>query len=172
MNNNLPGKIALFLSVTFVSQLSLSSDPIRLESKFDPNEISWVKKKGSASIEGEAYIKLEDGTYKGCSGFNIELLPVSDYSSERIYKTYGSNDSGQILISENPPKFTPDAKEYHDLVLKTKCSENNKFSFSNVHPGNYYVMAFIIWGENQGGGVMKRVTVDSTDEKTTVLRVE
>ena|SRR5690606_18215797 len=172
MKNHFLEKFALCLSVILASHYSHASDPISLESKFDHNEISWVKKKGDASIEGEAYIKLEDGTYKGCSGFNIELLPAADYSNERIYKTYGNNNSGQILISQNPPKFIPDVKAYHELVLKTQCNANNEFSFSNVHPGDYYVMAFIIWNDTQGGGVMKRVALTDGHNTTTVLRAK
>ena len=163
-------EVVFLLTVGLFSQQALSSDLIAVESKFDPDEISWVKKEGTAIVEGEAYIKLEDGSYKGCSGFSIELLPVSAYSDERIYKTYGSNKSGQILIKENPPKFTPDHKLYHDLVIKSTCDSENRFSFSNVHPGDYYIMAFIIWNGTEGGGVMKRVSLKDGSKLRAVLR--
>lgn len=172
MKNNLLINTVLSISVVLLSNFSYSSETIPLKSSFDRNEVSWVREKGTASIEGEAFIKLEDGTYKGCSGFNVELLPVGSYSSERIYKTYGNNKSGQILLSESPPKFTPDAEEYHKFVLKSKCDENNRFSFSDVHPGEYYVMAFIIWDGDKGGGVMKRASLISGIETTTVLKAD
>lgn len=170
MKNSFYQEVVFLLTIFLLSHQALSSERIEVESKFDPDEISWVKKDGNVIVEGEAYIKLEDGSYKGCSGFNIELLPVSAYSDERIFKTYGNNKSGQILLKENPPKFTPDHKLYHDLVIKNTCDSKNRFSFSNVHPGDYYIMAFIIWNGTEGGGVMKRVSVQDGSKIKTVLK--
>lgn len=170
MTTSVYQKVGFLFTLILFSQQVLSSDRIVVESKFDADEISWVKKEGNAVVEGEAYIKLEDGSYRGCAGFNIELLPVSAYSDERIYKTYGNNKSGQILIKENPPKFTPDHKLYHDLVIKNTCDSNNRFSFSKVHPGDYYVMAFIIWNGKDGGGVMKRISLRESNKVKTLLR--
>jgi hypothetical protein len=147
-------------------QVAFSLDPVELESEFDRDEVKWIREAGNSSVEGQAFLKLKDGTLKGCSGFSVELLPVAKYSNERIFKTYGNNERGQVLLEDNPPKFTPDAKEYHDMVIKTRCNERNEFLFSNVPSGAYYVMAFIIWDVSEkgvasktGGGVMNRVHV-------------
>jgi hypothetical protein len=123
-------------------------EPVQLNNRFDLEEVKWIKEAGNASLKGKAFLKLENGEYKGCAGFNIELLPITQYSSERINKTYGNNQQGQILLKDNPPKFTPDAKEYHDMVIKTQCNDSNEFSFSQIKPGDYY-----------GGAVMKRVHI-------------
>ena len=160
------------------NQVALSSDPIELESEFDSNEVKWIKEAGDSSISGEAFLKLKDGTFKDCSGFSVELLPVAKYSNERIFRTYGNNDHGQVLLEDSPPKFTPDAKEYHEMVIKSACNVRNEFSFSNVASGAYYVIAFIIWNVNEkdgasksGGAVMKRIHVKSNSENRVQLRM-
>lgn len=140
--------------------------PIQLQSQFNADEVKWVKEVGNSSVAGKTFLTLKDGTRKGCAGFNVELLPVADYSNERILKTYGNNLQGQILLEDNPPKFTPDAPEYHELLLKTTCNAKGEFEFKNVPAGEYYVMTFIVWditneagATKTGGAVMKRIKV-------------
>lgn len=159
-------------------QVAFSSEPVQLENEFDRKEVQWVTEVGNSTVRGQAFLKLKDGTFKGCAGFGIELLPIAKYSSERIFKTYGNNERGQILLEDNPPTFTPDAKEYHEMLLKTRCNERNEFFFSNVPSGSYYVMAFIIWDviENgqtskAGGGVMGRIDVKPNSENHIQLKV-
>ncbi len=161
-------KSRYLLSFTFLllSPFAFSQEPTQLESTFNIDDVKWVKAAGNSSIQGKAFIKLKNKETKGCAGFGVELLPAATYANERILKTYGNNDHGQILMEDNPPKFTPDAKEYHDMVIKTKCNTNNEFTFNNISAGEYYVIGFIIWDKNEngktvkaGGGVMKKVKV-------------
>jgi hypothetical protein len=165
---------ALFL-LLFSSHVVYAEKPLPLENRFSAEDLEWVQQKGKAIVKGKAYIKLENGSYKGCDGFNIELLPVTGYSRERIQKTYGNTQKGQILISQNPPKFTPDPKAYHELTLKAKCAEGDNFVFEDVPQGEYYVMAFIFWRESEGakglegGAVMKHLHVKSDDVHEVVL---
>jgi hypothetical protein len=168
----------LLLSSLVGSQVALSAEPLRLTSRFDPDAVKWVEEQGNSSVQGEAFLKLEDGTWKGCAGLGVELLPVAEYSSERIFKTYGNNERGQILLEQNPPKFTPDAEEYHKMVLHSQCDAQNAFLFRNVGAGEYYVIAFIIWDINQGGvvskaggGVMRRIKVEPGASVTVDLKV-
>ncbi|MBU2223140.1 MAG: hypothetical protein KKB00_03815 [Gammaproteobacteria bacterium] len=151
---------------TFNLSICLASEPIKLSSSFNEEEIKWVAEKGNSSIYGSAHIKLENGVTKGCASFNVELLPVASYSSERIFKTYGNNVSGQILVSQNPPKFEPDVKKYHELVISTTCNAKNQFEFNNIPQGDFYILAFIIWDEEKdgvakklGGAVMTKIHV-------------
>lgn len=160
------------------NQAVLSADLVELENEFDGDEVKWVKEAGNSSVSGKAFLKLKDGALKGCSGFGVELLPVAKYSNERIFKTYGNNDQGQVLLEDNPPKFTPDAEGYHEMVIKSVCNEHDEFAFDNVPSGAYYVIAFIIWdvkdengASKSGGGVMKRIHVAPNSENRIELRM-
>jgi hypothetical protein len=160
--------VILGAAFTMVLATGASSAPVQLSSTFSIDEVRWVRGSGDSTVSGKAFLKLRDGSVKNCAGFNIELLPVAAYSSERIFKTYGSNEAGQVLLEDNPPKFTPDVKEYHEYLLKSSCDAGGEFRFEQVPAGNYYVMAFIIWDvegstppSKAGGGVMKRIQVTS-----------
>jgi hypothetical protein len=140
---------------------------IQLDSTFSVDDVKWVREQGDATVSGKAFLRQRDGTLKDCAGFNVELLPVATYSSERIFRTYGNNRAGQVLLEENPPKFTPDAPGYHEFLIKGTCNAAGEFRFDKVPAGDYFVMVFIIWdltGLNPpvktGGAVMKRIHVN------------
>jgi hypothetical protein len=145
---------------------AVAGEPVKLVSVFNIDEVSFVKQSGTSTVKGTAFLKLADGTFKGCSGFNVELLPFAGYSKERIVRTYGNDQQGQILMEQNPPKFTPDVPEYHDMLIKGACDARGEFRFSNVPAGDYFVMVFIIWDDTSnatprktGGAAMKRIHV-------------
>jgi len=161
----------------FFAAAAAAADPIKLDSKFSIDEVSFVKLVGTSTVTGKAFLKLADGSFKNCAGFNIELLPVAAYSNERIARTYGNDQQGQILLEQNPPKFTPDVAEYHDLLIKGVCDARGEFNFSSVPAGNYFVIAFIIWDDlsgptprKTGGGVMKRIQVLPESRMEVLLR--
>ena len=157
--------------------LAVAAEPVKLESAFSAEEVKFVTQPGDATVSGQAFMKLADGTYKSCAGFNIELLPVAAYSRERIGHTYGNLEQGQILREQNPPKFTPDVPEYHEMLLKGTCDAKGEFSFTRVPAGDYFVMAFIIWDDTAGatprktgGAAMKRIRVTPGSRVDVLLR--
>lgn len=152
----------------FIATPLVASEPVPLKSRFDPAAVQWVTQPGDSQVTGTAFLVLADGTRKSCAGFKVELLPVADYSNERIGLTYGNNRSGQILLEQNPPAFTPDDPAYHELLLESQCDAHGSFVFERVPAGEYYVMVFVIWNDavgdgnqRQGGAVMERIRVPS-----------
>ena len=141
---------------------------IILYEAWDNPSAEWFNQTGSASIMGKAHLTLMDGSVRDCSNLGIELLPVTNYAEERLGHIYAEKSHGSILVSERkPPIFSPDAPEYHDHARKTTCDENGIFSFEYLPAGEYYIIAFILWDEEQengetelkGGGLMKRLYV-------------
>lgn len=151
---------ALLISASTIATTSVAAESIALKSEFKSADVARINAQGDASVSGTAQIRLANGEYQGCAGFNVELLPAAAYADERILHTYGNNLRGQILMAQNPPSFTPDVKAYHELLRKTTCDDDNHFSFAEVAAGDYYIIAFIIWDEGDkkhGGGVMQHV---------------
>jgi hypothetical protein len=147
--------------------LAAAVTTIQLDSTFNVDDVKWVREPGNGVVSGKAFLTLRDGTLKDCAGFNVELLPVATYSSERIFRTYGNIRGGQILLEDNPPKFTPDAPGYHEYLLKGACNAQGEFRFEKVPAGDYFVMVFVIWDlpglsspVKTGGAVMKRIHVN------------
>ena len=150
---------------------------IQLDSTFDVDSVKWIRGSGNSSVSGKAFLKLRDGTERDCAGFNVELLPVATYSSERIFHTYGNNRAGQVLLEDNPPQFSPDAPGYHEYVLKGTCNAQGEFRFEKVPTGDYFVMVFIIWElpgldppVKTGGALMKRIHVNPRVDLQVELR--
>ena len=165
------------LSAWFCAAMTMAGEPVRLESPFNIDDVRFVKQAGTSTVTGSAFLRLADGTSKDCAGFNVELLPVSAYSKERIVRTYGNDQQGQILMEQDPPKFAPDVPEYHDMLIKGACDQRGEFRFSQVPAGDYFVIAFIIWDDasgttpsKTGGGVMKRIHVAPGSRVTVLLR--
>ncbi len=162
-------KLSIFTATIFalMAIYSQAADPVEVKSQFNADEIKWIQSTGNSSISGSAFLRLNEKEQKGCAGFGVELLPVAGYSNERILNIYGNNSQGQVLMKDNPPKFTPDPTEYHELVRKSKCDEKNQFSFKGLPAGEYYVIFFIIWkdetGKDDGGAVMRRVSLKAGD---------
>ena len=158
------GIVVLALAMTAPA---IADKLVQLDSTFSVNDVSWIREPGSSTVLGTASLKLRDGTPKTCAGANVELLPVATYSSERIFRTYGNNRAGQVLLEDSPPTFTPDAPGYHEYVIKGVCNALGVFKFDKVPAGDYFVMVFIVWdapGANPpaktGGVVMKRIHVN------------
>lgn len=156
------------LTLTII-QLSYASEKVTLplKTEFDIKEIEWFKSDGSASITGKASLTLKDGNTLSCSGFSIELIPTSKYADERIFLTYGNNEFGKVFIEDNPPKFSPDAPEYHSTVRKTTCNSEGHFNFQKLPKGSYYLFAFLMPEKRdsegnikpEGGAIMKKITL-------------
>jgi broad specificity polyphosphatase/5'/3'-nucleotidase SurE len=159
--------IAGFLTIHSINLYS--AEPVQLESRFDLDEVKWIQVQGNSSVNGTAFISLSESERKGCAGFNVELLPVAKYSNERILKIYGNNVSGKVLLKNNPPTFTPDHPQYHEMVRKSKCNNNSHFSFEDIPAGEYYVMVFVISedekGQSDGGVLMHRISVAAAEHK-------
>ena len=160
----------VLLAGLFACSAVSSAEPLTVDSPFNLAELKFVREPGNAAISGRAVLELAGGLLKDCAGFKVEMLPVTAYSSERIFKTYGNVQRGQILLEQNPPKFVPDVKEYHELLLKSSCDAQGVFHFENVPAGDYFVMAFLIWEEQAGdserktgGALMQRLRVGNND---------
>jgi hypothetical protein len=169
--------VALSCALPLLVHAQAPDAPVKLESAFDADAVKFATVPGTATVTGRAALRLADGSTKSCAGFNVELLPVAAYSKERIGRTYGNLDAGQILLEQKPPKFTPDVKEYHDLLIKGVCDATGEFRFETVAAGEYFVIAFIIWdakagdaATKTGGAVMKRIRV--SDGQSHAVRLE
>lgn len=169
------------LSMAFLSSLCLathSAEVIQLESRFSQDEVAWFNSNGENTLSGSADLRLKNGDRKRCDGFTVELLPAAKYADERIQKTYGNINAGQVLLADKPPKFTPDTQGYHETVRKTKCDNNGQFQFTGLPEGEYYVFAFIIWpatgggkeSQHEGGAVMKRIQLYAKKEMYVLMK--
>lgn len=166
---NLCFKLLLVLTCITFSNMSLSQETLLLKTRFNEKEIEWFFEKGTATLSGMVSLNIGDGKTIGCEGYTVEVLPAGKYADERFLKVYGNNVSGQVLLRDNSPKFTPDSALYHETDKVAYCNENGNYMFKNLPAGEYYIFSLIKWqatDENgivteEGGAAMKRITLES-----------
>lgn len=143
----------------------------KLDKDFDAKQAKKLIQKGPNTIQGSALMRQKQGSVVHCGGNEIELVPVTEYASERIKHIYGSTEEGVKSISPQATEFKPDNPAYHELVRTTTCDSQGKFKFENVANGEFFVTTRIIWGvyASQGGYLMKRVEVSGGETKDVVL---
>lgn len=146
------------------SQQNVEQDkPIKIENAFDEEGTKWFKNTGNGTIKGIAKFTSKNGELRFGKDFRIELMPNCRYTEERLMHIYNNKDFGYVYVEDGVPKFTPDPKAYHD-TKKTMCNQEGEFEFSNLPPGNYYVIAFMLW-DDTGGGIMRNVILNEDESK-------
>ncbi|RUT72112.1 hypothetical protein D0817_00370 [Flavobacterium cupreum] len=166
-------KLTLFLVLLLASSCAVKKpkkkeDVITIQNSFDDKAVSWFTNTGTGTIKGLAKFKSKNGELRFGPEFRVELMPYSLYTEERLKKIYQNKKSGFIYLEDGVPKFTPDPEGYHKTI-KTFCDKEGNFEFKNLPPGDYYIVAFMIW-ENQnvktGGGLMQKVVLSDGESES------
>lgn len=154
--------------------------PRPLVTSFDPTELAWAKERGANRIEGDALLRTRGGDVKTCAGLDVRLLPLSNYTSEWVQRTYGRQDSGfRSQVRTLDPPLGMD-RRIQDFIAETRCNAQGRFSFDGLADGPYYVIARVTWEApavtggsaylaGQGGELVQRVDVAGSETKTVVL---
>ncbi|AHI27242.1 hypothetical protein LU298_00255 [Komagataeibacter intermedius] len=162
-NNNVKG---LFFAISSSLLLFGCVQPTPPKIPLNINEVSWAKKKGSASIKGcvsggyfEKYhnYQVPNGTYDSypiessyhdnpSRNFTIDLLPENDYMynlSEKmkhyylLHSYHTLNDPRWVESSVMP--FIPHISCPADGP--NTCPSRGHFNFNNLPAGNWYIVA-------------------------------
>jgi len=157
----------------FVSCVPTSVKKVTLVNDFNKEDAQYVLSEGDNTITGQSFLKTRGGEVKTCSGSRVSLVPVNDYSTERMRHIYGSNFSGYTsYYNAKKIEFSNNNPGYFRLKRDTVCDAQGNFEFKNVPDGSYYITTSVVWEvPNQystsfeGGALMKKVTVSGGEEK-------
>lgn len=133
---------------------------------FNPDDAAYIHQKGTGRIEGEAFLRRNDGMVVTAAGSEVYLVPVTQYTQARMRAIYGA---GKITSLHPGIKDTP--PEFYDYQRATKANSQGAFSFEGLVPAEYYVVTTVLWNAgdiSQGGSIYERVSVKK-DETTTVI---
>lgn len=166
-------KIFIILIFIFLIGCVAQQPQIKLLSNFDPSISKKLLEKGNSTIEGSALIRQRGGGVVTCAGQNVSLIPVTEYSTERIAYIYKNLSNGFIPVGASYPKFINDDMRFETDGLKNEiCDAQGKFIFKNIKAGEYYLTTVIVWevGNNlQGGALMNKVDISENEIKNVVL---
>jgi hypothetical protein len=140
------------------------------QSVYDPDEVNWSLKKGTASIEGNGFMRQQGGGIVKCSGEKVYLVASGTYSRERMHTLYeifipGETSSNRMRDIDDPdPRYVKDQR-------KTVCDVDGKFRFEDLPEGTYFINTRIIWkvGENHWGGNLSQQIDLSSGEHVKVM---
>lgn len=110
---------------------------------FNSQEVAYVNRSGSNTINGQAFLRQVGGGVVTCAGEEVELVPAGEYARQRITQIYGSEQGGyrsvyQLASDNGDP-------DYQRMVRRTRCDAEGNFVFSGVANGDYYVFACVSW---------------------------
>ena len=132
---------------------------------FDKEEVSWINQDGSSTITGQAFLNQQGGGVVTCAGKEVSLIPVTNYSSERMEAIYGSTEQGYKSHSwlTTDVSFTPSTPaEFFTSQKKATCDAQGNFKFKEVPSGKeYFVLTKVRWiidSSEQGGDLMLKTT--------------
>ncbi len=137
---------------------SLSIQAPFIEQEFVPYEKK--KKKGTASISGQAFITKGNKEVRFQPGGDVMLVPKSPYTREWLEK-YVQKQGSCVVEPSADPTLSKDEKEcglpHHIFALLvndkrlvpylrfTRASPTGHFWFNKVPPGRYFIVTVITW---------------------------
>jgi hypothetical protein len=141
---------------------------VKTKSTLNADEIKQkLSAKGGNTISGSALIRQMNGGVVTCAGGAVGLIPVNEYSKERIMTIYGNDVRGFNPVGRKFV-FQPEYPEYSTLHRVSVCDAQGFFNFSDVADGEYFVITAIEWHINayktSGGGLFHKVQVSGDKE--------
>ncbi len=164
----------LCLVIGFMTVGCATMQPYVLTNPFDPIVAKDLLSPGNNKIYGSALIRQQGGGIVTCAGCDVQLIPVTPYSEQRMMIIYESDQKGYKSLSGfvMPIKFEPDPWEYYEYRLKTIGEPLGTFEFNEVGNGEYFLVTTITWyagHSTQGGNLMQRVKVTGNESIKIIL---
>jgi hypothetical protein len=149
---------------------AMSQKTVQLTSSFDEMAARNLLEQGTNTVEGSGLIRQQGGGIVTCAGNEVWLVPVTEYSTERMNVIYGSDQQG--YSESGAPKFEPTPASFMELTRTTVGDAQGNFEFDEVADGDFYVVTSITWAvgySRQGGTLMRRVSVADGGSKKVIL---
>ena len=127
---------------------------------FRPGDFSWSAVPGYSRIEGRLTFHAGPVRYS-CQGMTVVLTPETLWTRRRMTILYNSPDRAALPADEVRAR-TPSAPndDYSAFVRRTTCDANNRFNFSGLPDGAWFVITVArpAAGQGQTMAIMRRVT--------------
>lgn len=113
-------------------------------------------------------MRRNDGVVVYAAGSEVNLIPVTTYSTERMNVIYGPTKFSAFGRS-----FKNDDQEYYQYMKTVIADGEGRFAFAGVPNGSYFVVTSVQWlagNMPQGGALMERVTITAGANAEVILR--
>jgi hypothetical protein len=108
--------------------------------EFRPGDFSWSAVPGHGGITGHVVYKVGQRRFT-CAGASVILTPETPWSRHRMNTLYKSAEHAALPADEVRAR-TPSAPagDYSAFVRRTTCAAGDRFSFSGLPEGAWYVI--------------------------------
>lgn len=127
---------------------------------FRPGDFSWSAVPGYGRIEGRLAFH-EGPTRYTCQGMTVVLTPETLWTRRRMTILYKSPERAALPADEVRAR-TPSAPndDYSAFVRRTTCDASNRFSFTGLPDGAWFVITVAkpVAAQGETVAIMRRVT--------------
>lgn len=158
---------SIFVGLLTVVLLSGCTSTGTLTSSFNPSEAEFINRQGSATVIGQGFLRRNDGVVVYAAGSEVNLIPRTAYSQERIAQIYQGGNYSYLGRS-----FSNDDPRYYQYMKTVIADGEGRFTFNDVPPGEYYVATNVLWMAGytrQGGAIMKPVSVSGSGTVNVII---
>lgn len=166
-------KLSLTLICTCLLASCVTTTKVDLQSTFDEVQAKSMLEKGNNEIKGSALFRQRNGGVVTCAGRRVNLVPATEYATERMVSLYGTGSSGSSISRKNVT-FLNTPVAYTQIIKTTTCDPQGHFKFKDISENTFYITTSITWetgkyGGLEGGNLMKRVVLKNNQEIDVVL---
>lgn len=126
------------------------------ESSFSDADFALYRGDGTASLEGEAFVKTEYGDVRNCGGEAVFLVPDTSFDINVIQSMlFTLKQVGTDYVLKKAGEAAPYWRE-------SSCDSQGKFEFTNIPAGTWIVITVVQWGIGgrvEGGNLGKKITL-------------
>ena len=147
--------LALAATAACAPTMAPPSGPMVESTAFNAADFAWSSANGSAGVDGRINY-AQNGNRYTCTG-SVALTPVTPYTRARFRNLYGSIDKAALPESVVRARTVPDPNaDYRSYVRSSTCTDN-RFQFSGLPAGEWFVIAPVSAGGAERVVVMQRI---------------
>ena len=138
-----------------------------LPDTFDAEEVAFLHKTGTATIQGQAFLKRDDGIVIYAAGEDVYLIPSGGYAQTRLDLIYRGRNRSHFRGS-----IEPDSPGYLKNMKVTIADSQGRFTFPRLSAGTYHLITTVVWEVDeisQGGPIHYKVSVNSGETKIVIM---
>lgn len=124
-------------------------------SAFSVEQFGWSAAVGQNSIEAQVASGV-NGVPFACIG-SAGLTPDTPYTRARFLTLYGSTERAQLPAATVRARTVEDAQADYRSFVRSEACEANRFTFSNLPEGSWYVIVPVKAGDGEVTVLMRRV---------------